>query len=153
MPPSFEQEPPLPAILPAGHHGVIAIVDDDPHIARALGMWLELHNTAATQHLSAESLLQAIDQQDGCLVLRAGTGHPVPTPLVGVVLDLNLPDSNGFALATTLRQLAPALPLVIITALRDEERTRYGQPPPGIHCLKKPFDLDALEDALFPLLH
>jgi DNA-binding response OmpR family regulator len=64
-----------------------------------------------------------------------------------------LPGATGFELAKSLRHMALELPIAIITALRDEERTRYGNPPPGIRCLKKPFDLDALEDALFPLLH
>jgi CheY-like chemotaxis protein len=133
--------------------GIVAIVDDDPHISRALGMWLEMHDLRATHHISAESLLHAIQQEEGRLTLHIGVRDPVVFPLVGAVLDLNLPGATGFELARSLRELAPELPIAIITALRDEERIRYGQPPPGVCCLKKPFDIDALEDALFPLLH
>jgi DNA-binding response OmpR family regulator len=133
--------------------GIVAIVDDDPHISRALGMWLELHGLRATHHISAESLLQAIRQENGRLTLHIGISNPVAFPLAGAVLDLNLPGATGFDLARSLRHLAPELPIAIITALMEEERLRYGAPPPGIRCLKKPFDLDALEDALFPLLH
>lgn len=133
--------------------GIVAIVDDDPHISRALGMWLEFHDLRATHHTSAESLLQAIHQEEGRLTVHIGLTNPVVFPLAGAVLDLNLPGANGFELAWSLRQRAPEMPIAIITALRDEERVRYGSPPPGIRCLKKPFDLDSLEDALFPLLH
>lgn len=133
--------------------GIVAIVDDDPQISRALGMWLELHDLRATHHISAESLLHVIREEEGKLTLHIGVRDPLVFPLVGAVLDLNLPGATGFDLARSLRELAPELPIAIITALRDEERIRYGQPPPGVCCLKKPFDIDALEDALFPLLH
>jgi len=133
--------------------GFVAIVDDDPHISRALGSWLELHGLRAAHHVSAESLLQAIHGADGRPVLKIGFSDPEFFPLLGAVLDLNLPGGTGFELARTLRQMAPDLPIAIITALNVEERLRFGSPPPGIQCLKKPFGLDALEDALFPMLH
>lgn len=133
--------------------GIVAIVDDDPHISRALGSWLELHDLCTTHHTSAESLLQSIHRDDKCLSMQLDDGNPQLFTLIGAVLDLNLPGANGIELASALRRMAPDLPITIITALRDEERGHYGQPPPGICCLKKPFDLDALEDALFPLLH
>jgi len=132
--------------------GIVAIVDDDPYISCALGMWLELYGLRAAHHTSGESLLQAIHQEEGRLVVNIAVGNDVELPLIGAILDLNLPGVTGIELAHTLRDLAPELPLTIITALRDDERARYGNPPPGICCLKKPFDLDLLEDALSPLL-
>lgn len=138
---------------PARLLGMVAIVDDDPHISRALGSWLELNDLRATHHTSAESLLQSIRQENGKLTLHIGVTDPVVFPLLGAVLDLNLPGANGIELAASLRRMAPGLPLVIVTALRNEERAQYGKPPPGIQILKKPFDLDDLENALFPLLY
>lgn len=131
--------------------GIVAIVDDDPNISSALGMWLELHGLQSTHHLSGESLMQAIHQENGHLTLPIDVSNSVVFPLMAAVLDVNLPGITGIELAHLLRGLAPELPLTIITALRDDERARYGNPPPGICCLKKPFDLDALEDALLPL--
>ncbi len=133
--------------------GVVAIVEDDAQISLALGVWLELHGLQATRHATAESLLKAIHPKEGFLSLDVGANSPVPIKLLGAVLDLNLPGINGIDLAYALRHLMPDLPITIITALCDEDRSRYGNPPPGIQCLKKPFDLDALEHALFPLLH
>ncbi len=133
--------------------GIVAIVDDDPQISRALGLWLELHGLRAVHHISGESLLQSIHENDGVLTLRFGNSTPVVIPLVGAVLDLNLPGITGIELAMVLRNLSPVLPVAVITALLEDERVRYGTPPPGVRCLKKPFDLDALENALFPLLN
>lgn len=137
----------------ASHHGVVAIVDDDPQVSRALGLWLGLIGLRAVHHISGESLLQSIHQDNGVLTLHFGVTNPVVIPLVGAVLDLNLPGITGIELAKALRGLSPTLPMALITALREEERVRYGTLPPGVRCLKKPFDLDVLEDALFPLLH
>jgi DNA-binding response OmpR family regulator len=133
--------------------GMVAIVDDDPHISRALGMWLELHHLRAAHFISAERLLQVVRQEGEQLILNVGVSNPIAFPLVGAVLDLNLPGMTGFELAAKLRLMAPEFPLVIITALREDEYVRYGSPPPGVKSLRKPFDLDALEIALFPLMH
>jgi DNA-binding response OmpR family regulator len=135
--------------------GIVAIVDDDPQISRALGMWLEQQGLRTTHHLTGESLLHILcnGNKAGEVPLHTDARGPAEFRLVGAVLDLNLPGITGIELACTLRQLSPVLPLAIVTALHDDERVRYGRPPSGIRCLKKPFDLDALEDALFPLLH
>ena len=133
-------------------HGIVAIVDDDPQISRALGLWLELQDLRSIHHINGESLLHSIHQDDGGLTLHFAVTNTVSIPLVGAVLDLILPGITGIELAWALRRLSPALPIVLITALDEEERVRYGALPSGIHCLKKPFNLDALEDALFPLL-
>ena len=142
-----------PASDPTPSPGVVAVVENDSHIAQVLGVWLELQGLHAACYLSGESFLQAVHEESGQFTLPASAGNPVASRLVGAVLDLNLPGISGFELAATLRRFDPGLPLVIITALREEERVRYGAPPPGVRCLKKPFDLDVLEDALLPLLH
>ena len=140
-------------VTPPPPRGIVAIVDDDAQVSRALGLWLDLHGLRAVHHISGESLLQSIHQDNGVLTLHFGVADSIVMPLAGAVLDLNLPGITGIELARALHRLSPALPMVVITALREEERVRYGTLPPGIRCLKKPFDLDALEDALFPLLH
>ncbi len=129
--------------------GIVAVVDNEPEITRALGMWLELRGLQTTLHLSAESLLKILHQQDGHLTVHLETGNPVEFQLQGAVIDLILPGINGIELARRLHRLAPTLHITLITALRDEERLQYGKLPPGIQCLEKPFKLNALEAALF----
>ncbi len=148
---NFQQ---LPADIGNHNHcGVIAIIEDDPDLANALGIWFYLHELKAISHPSAESLLQAIRPNRGQLSIFLDDHHRVAHPLLGAVVDLNLPGITGIELARSLRQLKPDFPLVIVTALREEDRLHYGNLPEGVCCLKKPFDMQALEDALFPQLH
>jgi DNA-binding response OmpR family regulator len=130
----------------------VAIVDDDLDISNALGMWLNLHSLHSAPHHSGESLLSSIQQEDGhlitCIDNYPDTGW---CKLVGAVLDLNLPGISGIELARILRNLDSNLPITIITALRGDELAHFGSLPKGIRCLEKPFDLNELENALFPL--
>lgn len=130
----------------------VAIVDDDLDISNALGMWINLHDLRSAPHHSSESLLSCIQQKDGHLIIcienYPDTGW---CKLVGAVIDLNLPGVSGIELARILRNLDSALPITIITALSADELARFGSVPAGIRCLGKPFDLDELENALFPL--
>ena len=141
------------ALAPVRLPGVVALVDDDRQIAQALDAWFALGGLQTTHHSSSESLLQAITLTNGRPTLPSGTDPSQRTELVAAVLDLNLPGMSGFALATALRERFPRLPLVIITALLEDERVPHGSAPAGITCLQKPFDLDALDEALFPAMH
>jgi len=133
--------------------GAVAIVDDDPQISQALGHWVDLQGLHPLYFSCAECLLKSLSQGHAPLTVCDST-QDIPTcTLVAGVLDLNLPGLSGIALAHVLRSMDAALPLVIVTALRDHERRSYGSLPPGVPCLQKPFDLDALENALLPVLH
>lgn len=131
--------------------GVVAVVEDDAQMSQALVQWLHLVGIRATQHSSGESLLDELIPGDGGYLLAEGREHPAGVPLLAAVLDLNLPGMTGVALAHRLRRQAPKLPVAIITGLREVERAAFGTPPHGVEFLQKPFDLDALEDLLFPL--
>lgn len=133
--------------------GIVAIVDDDPEISHVLSLWFEMHGFRSTCYASGESLLQSLDSRDGQLSLQFGTHDQVDLRLAAAVLDINLPGITGVELAQLLRHQAPELPIALITALRDEDRVRYGYPPAGVPYLKKPFDLDTLANALSSLLH
>ncbi len=150
-PPPASQARPASGLTPS--LGVVAIVDNDPQVAQVLGQWLEFQGLRSACYLSGESLLQAAHEERGQWSMPAGSVTAANYRLSGAVVDLNLPGVSGFELANLLRRIDPGLPLVIITALREEERARHGAPPPGVRCLRKPFDLDELEDALLPLLH
>lgn len=130
----------------------VAIVDDDPQISQALSQWVELQGLHALRFSCAECLLKFLTQAQNQLSVSGSTQGTPTCTLVAGILDLNLPGLSGIALARLLRSMNPDLPLVVVTALREHERCRYGQLPPGVPCLQKPFDLDALENALFPAL-
>jgi DNA-binding response OmpR family regulator len=131
---------------------IVAVVDDDPGILRALVSWLDYHQLRATHHSSGESLLSLLRHKDGNLLMTLGVMDAVPFVLAGAVLDVNLADISGMEVARRLRAMCPNLPIVVVTALPKDDLERYGVLPEGVQCLRKPFDLDALEAALFPLL-
>ncbi len=149
MPMSKQYIPNNAVVRAVREHGIIAVVDDDPHISHALGMWLLMQGLQTSHYMCAESLLRAIRLQDGHLCLPYGFNSTVSSPMVGAVLDLNLPGTSGAELANKLRSIDPLLPIVMITAQREYETELVGQLPTNIPCLQKPFDLDVLESTLF----
>jgi CheY-like chemotaxis protein len=122
--------------------GFIALVDDDPHILEVLSDWVQSLGLAACSFECAEDLLDALHSPT------------FPTSdLLGAILDINLGGMHGVALAQQLRTTLPDIPLVMISALNADEIGRLGPLPSKSACLKKPFDLDALEYALFGWIH
>jgi CheY-like chemotaxis protein len=107
----------------------VLVVDDHPDCADATAQLLTLHgHDARPAHSCAEARAE---------VSRAGFVPDV------VILDVRLPDGDGYALAGELCRALPARPLLIaLTGLQDqEERCRAA----GFdHYLLKPADPVAL---------
>jgi DNA-binding NarL/FixJ family response regulator len=84
----------------------ILVVDDHVLIREALhSVFLELQSDATVLEASdCDSTLRTIEQN---------------TDLDLVVIDLNLPDRDGFSLLAELRQHHPLLPIVVLSALDD----------------------------------
>ncbi len=96
--------------------------------------------------LETPGSLEAVELRDGQLWLQ---GQHAKLPVQFAVLDLNLPGISGVALAHRLREMAPALRMVIMTAAMAEERAYHGPHPEGVGCLIKPFRLAELEKVMF----
>ena len=65
MAPVIESETTLPIDNITSPRGIVAIVDDDPQISQALGLWLDLQGLRAVHYISGESLLQSISHGAG----------------------------------------------------------------------------------------
>ena len=126
-------------------HGIVAVVDDDEHIGRAITMLMQLKNVEAVSFASAEALLEAVKSSEGQIWLQ---GKTEMLPLQFAVIDLNLPGLSGVALAHKLRELSPQLRMVIMTAAMPDERALHGPEPEGVGCLIKPFRIAELEQVL-----
>ncbi|MCC6889360.1 MAG: response regulator transcription factor [Hyphomicrobiales bacterium] len=84
----------------------VLVVDDHPLIREALhGVFKELRPDA--------TLLEAADSRQAMTFVAA---HP---DIALVLLDLNLPDRDGFAVLSELREQHPEMAVVVLSALQD----------------------------------
>jgi DNA-binding NtrC family response regulator len=87
----------------------------------------------------------------GFEVVEAGDAHsalacfgPDLAPIDAVLLDLRLPDSSDLGLLRRLRELAPAVPVIMMTAYGTSE-TRDGALQLGAwQVVSKPFDVNRI---------
>ncbi len=104
----------------------ILLIEDETHIAQGLIFNLELEGFRVTHVETGAAARQAFRSQTFDLV----------------VLDLMLPDSHGIDLCSEMRQLAPKLPILILTALGKELDRISGLKAGADDYLTKPFSLD-----------
>jgi FixJ family two-component response regulator len=115
---------------------VIAIVDDDASLCRALARLLRAVGWQAVTFASAEAFLQAGRQMSlDCLVL-----------------DVWLPGMSGVALLEHLVALGSTLPVILITGREDVQMRLRAARTGAVAYLRKPLDeqdlLQALREAL-----
>ncbi|MCC7415543.1 MAG: response regulator [Acidobacteria bacterium] len=112
----------------------VLIVDDE-----LLIRW----SIAETLSLAGHSVVQAAD---GAGAIAALT--PPNAPIDAIVLDYRLPDSDDFRLLERVRALAPASPVVLVTAHGSAE-IDSGALARGVYAIvKKPFDVNELTGLL-----
>jgi FixJ family two-component response regulator len=111
---------------------LIAIVDDDQWIRRSLQRLLKSAGYRAEAFISAEHFLAARNHvETGC-----------------IILDIGLPGMNGFELERRLTAEDSRLPVVFVSA-HDEPEVRDEAAHAGaVAFLGKPFDDNALLDAI-----
>ncbi|HID21012.1 MAG TPA: response regulator, partial [Planctomycetaceae bacterium] len=111
---------------------IIAIVDDDPSQHRLLGGLVESLGFRAETMASAEELLQRLAQNRPDVIL----------------LDVRLPGRSGLDALPDIRQLAPGVPVLLITAHADVRQAVEAVKGGADDYLPKPLDLDELETAI-----
>jgi DNA-binding NtrC family response regulator len=70
------------------------------------------------------------------------------TPADVVLLDYQLPDSDDFALLRDIRRLAPATPVVLMTAFGTPELSDRARALGASDVLQKPFDVFRVDGVL-----
>ncbi len=103
----------------------ILVVDDDPAVRFTLCEALE----------DAGFVTEAASDGREALA-RCLQGAPLDL----VVTDLVMPGGGGLALIAALREAAPALPVVAITAMVDGRHTAQALAAGARECLAKPFE-------------
>jgi FixJ family two-component response regulator len=111
---------------------VIAIVDDEVSMLRALDRLLRSAAFTAVTYTSAEEFLRSgLQQRPGCLVL-----------------DVQMPGMTGLDLMAHLSASGVTLPVIILTGREDEQLRRRTMQAGVIAYLHKPFEDDALLQAI-----
>jgi two-component system KDP operon response regulator KdpE len=100
----------------------ILIVDDEPHLVRAVRMYLELQGYAVFGAQSGEEALEAIRDRLPDLV----------------ILDVMLPGLDGFETLHELRRVSN-VPVIMLTSLAEEDHSVKGLTLGADDYLTKPF--------------
>jgi len=110
----------------------ILVVDDEPLVCDAVEMMLAFDGHTVETATSGAEALACLDQ----------------APFDLVITDYAMPQMKGDELAQRIKQLNPALPVVMITA-HAEVLESTGAPLPGIVLvISKPFMLETLREAI-----
>jgi len=104
----------------------ILLVEDEQHIAQGIIFNLERENFQITHTETGAAALEIFSRQSFDLV----------------VLDLMLPDSHGFDICRQMRKAEPQLPILMLTALGEEQDRVKGLKEGADDYLTKPFSLD-----------
>jgi len=104
----------------------LLLVEDEAHIAQGLIYNLELEGYQVTHAETGDAAMACFESQ----------------PFDVVILDLMLPDSHGIELCRRMRKSAPQLPILMLTALGEEQDRINGLKAGADDYLTKPFSLD-----------
>lgn len=106
----------------------ILVVDDEPAIADTIVYALATDGFEPVWHGTAAAALQAVQQ-----AAQQGPAFAL------AILDIGLPDENGFALFKKLQVAAPALPAIFLTARAGEIDRVVGLELGADDYMAKPF--------------
>ena len=113
----------------------VLVVDDDPHLLRALRITLQAHGYTVTTAV------------DGTSALLAATQNPLSL----IILDLGLPDIDGTRVLKELRGFSSA-PVLVLSARHGSEDKVEALDAGADDYITKPFGLDELLARLRALL-
>ncbi|HEY3699344.1 MAG TPA: response regulator transcription factor [Spongiibacteraceae bacterium] len=114
----------------------ILLVEDDPLISKALALSLPFLGFNVTACETFRDGLQAAQQR--CFDL--------------LLLDVNLPDGDGFALCRTIRTRDTEIPILMLTAKTDEDSAVAGIECGADDYIRKPYGIHELSARMRRLL-
>jgi FixJ family two-component response regulator len=116
----------------AGEYPLVAVVDDDESVRESLPDLLREFGFATHSFSSAEEFLTSDSLvQTGCLIL-----------------DIAMPGMTGFDLQRELKLRGHSIPIIFISAHKDEVVRRRAFQQGAVEFLSKPFSDTALLQAL-----
>lgn len=112
------------------------VVDDEPSQRKLIGGFFEGHGFEIIEASSAEAMLEFLGQRSPDMIL----------------LDVRLPKMSGIEALPEIRKLAPAIPVVLITAYADVRQAVEAVKGGADDYLSKPIDLEELRVSVFDAL-
>lgn len=110
----------------------VLIVEDDPAIAKSLALSLGVQGYAVTtSHSCAEGLRMAQANRFDC-----------------ILLDVNLPDGDGFGFCAEIRKRDSQIPVLMLTANVAEESAVRGMEAGADDYIRKPYGIAELSARL-----
>jgi len=118
--------------MPPSTYPIIAIIDDDASLRRALGRVMGSASLGYREFASAESFLETdVSESIDCLIA-----------------DMTMCGLTGLELKQQLNLCRPGLPMIILTA-HDCDEMRQAAREAGVSAFfRKPVDTEALLDAI-----
>ncbi len=110
----------------------ILIVDDEPNVCNFLSEFLDYKGFESTITLSGKEALNQLESEDFDLVL----------------LDLIMPEMNGFEVLERINQMDNKVPVIILTGVRDQNVANDSIEMGAVDFISKPIDLDRLEQSI-----
>jgi FixJ family two-component response regulator len=117
--------------VPSSAKPVVAVVDDDRRLLESLEDLLESAGYGVRLFASAEQFLDTAVTEVDC-----------------VISDIGMPGADGFALQQIIRNLRPALPVILITGRHEFAAAKYEGVLGGRLLFEKPFDRQELLAAI-----
>jgi FixJ family two-component response regulator len=111
---------------------LIAVLDDEPKFCKALARLLQSHGFSVVTFTSGKVFL------DTCAT----------RPPDCVVLDLHMPDMNGFEVQERIARLDSPMPVIIMTGHDTEETRSRAMAGKPMAYLRKPINEETLLDAI-----
>jgi len=107
----------------------ILLVEDDEFIGESIKNYLELKGCKVDYFSSSKEVLEKVYPEHYDIFL----------------LDINMPDINGYELYKELKNYAKDVPVIFITAYSDIEHLKKAFDLGASDYIKKPFELEELE--------
>ena len=117
------------------HVPKIYIVDDDESVRDSARVLLESYDHVVEDYASARDFLEGYEGEGGCCLL----------------LDLNMPDMDGFQLLEMLRDRGIDIPVIIVSAQDDKAVKEKARQAGAFAFFNKPVGdslMKAIEQAL-----
>ncbi len=110
----------------------ILIVDDEPNVCNFLTEFLDFKGFTSRSTLSGKEALSVLNSEHFDLVL----------------LDLIMPEMNGFETLERIRKDQPKLPIIILTGVKDKNVANDSMEMGAVDFIPKPIDLERLENSI-----